>query len=119
MSYTKFGEFARILRIKNHEVMGDMAKVLGVSVSFLSSVENGKKNVPEGWLDTISEKYALDSVEREALEQSIDESRLQMKINLAKAQDYQRSVAVRFARSFEDMDQETAKRIMELLEGAT
>lgn len=28
MTYTSFGEFVRILRIKHHEVMGDMAKCL-------------------------------------------------------------------------------------------
>jgi predicted nucleotidyltransferase component of viral defense system len=43
VSYTKFGEFMRILRVKNHEVMGDIAKLLGVSTPFLSAVENGKK----------------------------------------------------------------------------
>ena len=43
MGYTKFGEFIRILRIRNHEVMGDLAKVLEVSLPFLSSVETGKK----------------------------------------------------------------------------
>ena len=44
MAYTSFGEFVRILRIKHHEVMGDMAKMLGASLPFLSAVENGKKN---------------------------------------------------------------------------
>lgn len=43
MAYTSFGEYVRILRIKNHEVMGDLAKILNVKVSFLSAVENGKK----------------------------------------------------------------------------
>lgn len=28
MSYTSFGEFMRVLRVKNHEVMGDVAKTL-------------------------------------------------------------------------------------------
>lgn len=51
MSYTRFGEFVRILRIKRHEVMGDMAKVLGVRIPFLSAVENGKKNVPADWAE--------------------------------------------------------------------
>ena len=37
MAYTKFGEFMRVLRVKNHEVMGDIAKMLGVSVPFLSA----------------------------------------------------------------------------------
>ena len=43
MAYTKFGEYMRILRVKNHEVMGDIAKLLGVTLPFLSAVENGKK----------------------------------------------------------------------------
>ena len=42
MSYTKFGEFVRLLRVKNHEVMGDMAKLLKTSTPNLSAVENGK-----------------------------------------------------------------------------
>lgn len=43
MGYTKFGEFVRILRIKHHEIMGDMARMLGTSLPFLSAVETGKK----------------------------------------------------------------------------
>lgn len=46
MSYTKYGEYIRILRIKYHEVMGDLANVLDTSLPFMSAVENGKKNVP-------------------------------------------------------------------------
>lgn len=53
MAYTSFGEFVRILRIKRHEVMGDMAKVLNVKVPFLSAVENGKKNVPSEWAERL------------------------------------------------------------------
>ena len=44
MSYTKFGEFMRIQRIKNHEVMGDTAKLFGVKLPFVSTVESGKRN---------------------------------------------------------------------------
>ena len=43
MAYTKFGEYMRVLRVQHHEVMGDIAKLLGVSTPFLSSVETGKK----------------------------------------------------------------------------
>lgn len=32
MSYTKYGEYIRILRIKYHEVMGDLANVLDTSL---------------------------------------------------------------------------------------
>lgn len=54
MPYTKFGESVRVLRIKHHEVMGDMEKVVVASLPFLSAVENGKKNVPTDWIEKIT-----------------------------------------------------------------
>ena len=68
MSYTKYGEFVRVLRIKHHEVMGDMAEILGASLPFISAVENGKKNVPSEWVDKLVEHYNLSSTERAELE---------------------------------------------------
>ena len=50
MTYTKFGEFMRVLRVRHHEVMGDVAKLLGVSTPFLSAVENGRKMSPTNGL---------------------------------------------------------------------
>ncbi len=41
MAYTKFGELVRILRVKHHEVMGDMGKRLGIKLPLLSTIENG------------------------------------------------------------------------------
>lgn len=115
MSYTTFGEFVRILRIKHHEVMGDMAKVLGVKIPFLSAVENGKKNVPSDWVDKIAVHYGLSSSEQKQLQKSVDESRTQYKIIVGNAGIHQRKAALQFARSFDEMDDETATKILELL----
>lgn len=118
MSYTSFGEFVRILRIKNHEVMGDMAKVLDVKVPFLSAVENGKKNVPANWLELISFHYELSAEEKEQLRNAIEESKTQVRINLSEAKIQQRRAAMQFARSFDEMDADTATKILELLKSA-
>lgn len=115
MAYTSFGEFVRILRIKRHEVMGDMAKVLNVRIPFLSAVENGRKNVPSDWADKLISHYNLTSDEQSALAQAIDESRTQYKISTESAGIQQRRAALQFARSFDDMDDETALKILELL----
>lgn len=115
MSYTRFGEFVRILRIKRHEVMGDMAKVLGVRIPFLSAVENGKKNVPSDWAEKLISHYNLSSEEQNALLQAIEESRTQYKIPMENAGIQQRRAALQFARSFDEMDDETALKILELL----
>ena len=101
MAYTKFGEFVRVLRIKNHEVMGDMAKVLGASLPFLSAVENGKKNVPAEWIEKIVLHYNLTAIEKQELESAIEESRTQYKITPIHAGIQQRRAAIQFARSLD------------------
>lgn len=115
MAYTPFGEFVRILRIKHHQVMGDMAKVLGTSTPFLSAVENGKKNVPADWIQKLIVYYDLNPAEKKKLETAIEESRLQYKIFPGNAGINQRKAALQFARSFDEMDDETALKILELL----
>lgn len=115
MAYTKFGEFVRILRIKCHQVMGDMAEVLGTSVPFLSAVENGKKNVPNDWIDKIILHYRLSEAETDELREAIEESKMQYKITAGNAGITKRKAALQFARSFDNMDDETATKILELL----
>ncbi len=115
MAYTPFGEFVRILRIKHHQVMGDMAKILSTSTPFLSAVENGKKNVPAEWVSKLISHYKLNAEEQNNLLTSIEESRLQYKIILKTAGVTQRKAALQFARSFDEMDDDTAMKILELL----
>ena len=115
MAYTPFGEFVRILRIRHHQVMGDMAKLLNTSTPFLSAVENGKKNVPVEWVQKLVDIYHLTSDEQYELQRAIDESRLQYKIVLGDASVSRRKAAMQFARSFDEMDDETALKILELL----
>lgn len=115
MAYTKFGEKMRILRIKNHEVMGDAAKALGVSTAFLSAVENGKKSIPKKWVNEISEHYQLNDNEKKSLIDAIDASKHSVKIDLSKASWHKREMAIQFQRSFDNLDEETAQEIVRLL----
>jgi len=115
MAYTKFGEFLRILRVQHHEVMGDVAKLLGVSTPFLSAVENGKKNVPVEWFDILAMHYSLDEEQIANMKNAAEDSKTQVKITLSHSEDHQRKVALQFARSFEGLDEDTANKILEIL----
>ena len=115
MAYTSFGEFVSILRVTHHEVMGDLAGVLGASLPFLSAVENGKKNVPADWVAKLTEHYRLSSQEQQELIDAVEESKTQYKIVTSKAGKTQRKAAMQFARSFDDMDDDTARKILALL----
>ena len=56
---TELQKFLKTLRIVHEENLRDMAQNLGVSASFLSAVEHGKKAVPPKLEDLIVEKYNL------------------------------------------------------------
>ena len=47
--------------------MGDTAKLFNCRVSFVSSVENGKKKVPDSWAPKIIEHYHLDEGQQDEL----------------------------------------------------
>jgi len=81
MAYTKFGELVRIIRIRHHEVMGDMAKKLGLKLPFFSAIESGKKNVPAELITKIVECYHLSTEEEQELIEAAEESRTQYKIS--------------------------------------
>ena len=115
MAYTRFGEIVRIIRIKNHEVMADMADRLGVRIPFLSAIETGKKNVPSDLIRKIVDLYGLNSQEEKELYEAAEESRTQYKISTIGAGTSQRQAAMQFARAFNNMDDETAEKILELL----
>ena len=44
---TNFGKKLRILRINTGETIVEMSEKLGLSTSYLSSIENGKRKIPK------------------------------------------------------------------------
>lgn len=116
MSYTPFGEMFRILRIKHHEVLSDASKLLGVTSAYVSSVECGKRPVPEEWAEKIVVHYKLKDKEKNQLLQAIEDSKTIIKINLSESSAARRTVALQFQRSFDEMDDETATKILRIIE---
>lgn len=47
---TDLGRLLRKIRIDHGEILKDMANRFGVTASYLSAVENGKRAVPEAWV---------------------------------------------------------------------
>ncbi len=112
---TAFGKELRKLRIMTGELIRDMAAKLHVTASYLSAVETGKRQLPDGWVDKISDLYNLSPQEKNALQKAADASVLSVKLNLNGLTDRQRQTAVLFAREFSDMDDEKLETIRKLL----
>ncbi|GIP57928.1 helix-turn-helix domain-containing protein [Paenibacillus woosongensis] len=115
---TLFGRFCRKLRIDNGELLKDMADKLNVTSSYLSAVENGKRNVPHNWLDLISDLYSLSESEKIELRDSIEESQLSMKVEMKGLNNKDKNLIMAFAREFKDLDEDKKDEIRNILIGS-
>ena len=112
---TKLGEYLRTLRLSNQQILKDMADILGVTSSFLSAVENGKKKMPETWYSVFQREYGLMDDEIDDLKQLAMESQNSIALDLRNSSSASKQLAVSFARQFNDMDEETSMQILSFL----
>ena len=112
---TRIGRFLRKLRIDHGEILKDMAEALGVSSAFLSAVENGKKKMPEGWMDKLKSIYSFTAEQAEELQAAVIDTNDAVELNLQNATPGNRALAISFAREFDSLDDETSRKIFEIL----
>lgn len=112
---TLFGQYVRKLRIDHNELLKDMAGRLGVTASYLSAVETGKRKIPENWTAEIGRLYDLDFHEQEALDTAAARSATALTLDLADLPQERRETALLFARQFEKIDNAALEEIKKLL----
>lgn len=112
---TSFGKFCRKLRIDNGELLKDMAVKLGVTSSYLSAVENGKRNVPQKWINQITELYSLSASAEEDLRKAVQESQNTIKIDFKGFSKEDKNVLMALAREFKGLDENDRAKIKDIL----
>ncbi len=112
---TELGKFLKKLRVDRNEVLKDMAGKLGVTASFLSAVENGKKRMPSDWNGKLCAAYSLDADRRKLLTAAIADTEATIDLKLADLPSANRELAVFFARRFSVLDSDQVKAIQKIL----
>lgn len=112
---TQIGKLLRKLRIDRGEVLKDMADKLNVSSAYLSAVEIGKRTIPEHWAAEIIQIYSLDGEIADELRTLADASLKSIRLDIEGIGQRKREAALVFARSFEDMDDETVEKLIQML----
>ena len=112
---TKFGKMLRTIRLERDELLRDMADKLGVTVAYLSAVENGKRKVPDEWISRIGDLYGLSDAETAKLQKLAYEERSDLKLDLGGATPGQRELAYSFARRFQNLDSQDIQEIQKFL----
>lgn len=112
---TEFGKALRKLRIERNEVLKDMADKLQMTSSYLSAIECGKRNIPSDFISRIVDIYQLNEDEIHILHEARDHCIDRIEIKLSGNGGQKRDLALQFARKFDDLDNETAKTILNFL----
>lgn len=112
---TEFGKALRKLRIDRGEILKTMSDNLGITSSYLSAIECGKRNIPSNLISKLTSIYDLTEEEQEILSEAYDKSLNSIEIELNASNASKRNLALQFARKFDDIDDELANQILKFL----
>lgn len=110
---TEMGKELRKIRIDRDERLLNMAQKLGVSSSFISAIEVGRKTAPVGFEQLIIEKYRLTGEEKQRLLRAADQSRHEFTIG-AKSP-LARDTAGLLARKMDSLSEEQLRAILSVV----
>ncbi len=114
MAITEFGKELRKLRVDHGEVLKDMADKMGKTSAYLSAIECNKRDIPDWFIPKLIELYNLSEEQVEVFQRAKDMSIKKYTLELEDANDEQRDLALKFARSFKDMDDKSIKAFNKL-----
>ena len=113
---TDLGKELRKLRIDAGENLLIMAKKLDMSVSYLSAIENGVREIPVDFIEKITSVYHLSENKKKALEIAEANSANKVTISLNATLNEQRQLAYMLSRKLKDLSTDDCEKIIKLLE---
>lgn len=111
---SEFAKFSRKLRIEESELLKDMAYRLGVTSSYLSAVEVGKRAIPEKWINLLVKEYGLSSSQESELKEIYQNSMDSITMNLKEKSKKDKDLIISFARNFDSLDEDVKNSLKEL-----
>lgn len=115
---TTYGKVLRRIRIDRDELLKNMAEKLKMTSAYLSSIENGKRQIPNNMTRSIVDIYGLDKNQMDELYNAEAHVRTNIDINLEEASSSQKATVLALARQFENLTDEQLKDIQVILNKA-
>lgn len=117
MKKNSFGILLAHIRLEHQEIIKDMAESLGMSPAYLSSIETGRRPVPEDMIQKLKDTYTLseDTVHKLEIAKAELNLEVSMKINAATTKD-QIALATLFSKTFTALSEEQIKQLKVMLE---
>lgn len=112
---TEFGKSIRKIRLDKGILLKEMAESLGITPSYLSSIEHGKRKVPKGLIESLVKNFNLSREQEDELIESARKSALSIKIELSGRDAKTMEFANAFARKFDNLSDNQVEEIMKVL----
>lgn len=115
---TPFGKELRKLRIDADEVLLNMADKLGITAAYLSSIENGKRTIPDDFIGKIAVSYNLSKKQVRDLEAAMVETQSKITVTFPKECGENREfieTALLFARDISKLDNNQLREVKKIL----
>lgn len=110
---TKFGKLLRIIRINSGDSAKEMAAKLNMSPSYLSTIENGKRNIPPEMEKLLISAYNLSEKDKKKLREAMVESSETVKIDLTDLAEKKRHVIFEVSKG--DLDDDTIEQLCKII----
>ncbi len=108
--------FLKTIRHSNgKENLSDMAKKLGVSASYLSTVENGKRVMNDKLYQNIISKYNLSKIEAKELDVLRKLESKSIHVNTDELDPEKKDTVVKFLSSLDDLSKDELRKIRHLV----
>ncbi len=111
---TEFGKLLRIIRINSGDSAKEMAQKLNMSPSYLSTIENGKRNIPIDMDKLLIEAYGLSDKDKEKLRKAMAESSDRVKIDLTDLAEKKRQMIFEITNG--ELDEATIDELHQIIE---
>ncbi|MBO7615177.1 MAG: helix-turn-helix transcriptional regulator [Bacilli bacterium] len=113
MSLNEIGNFLTSFRNEIGESLRTMAAKLDISATYLSAIENNKRNIPADFLDKFMEVYNVDEDTKKKLEKAILLSSSNLKVDVTNASVAKKELLYSIANS--EIDETTLERLSAIL----
>ncbi len=114
---TELGKEIRKLRIDKGENLASMSKKLGISISYLSAIENGTREIPTDFVNKLCEIYNLSNKQKERFINAEINSINKISISLNSSIAPQRQLAFTLSRKLNELSADECKDIIKFLGG--
>lgn len=115
---TPFGQLLRRERQDRNLLLGDLAKLLKISVPYLSQLETGQRFVPDGFEDKVVKALSLSCNEKNEMLRAAALSRSQFSIPMGRdTSEQDRTLAFDLAESFARLTPDVKDKLRRALKG--